>query len=126
MYPHRIRLRSPWKVETEGQELCFRRGFHCPTSLDTREEVWLVVERIGLSDGRAEVMIDETPVGQLGPGETRGEYHITERLAPRCELTIRLKLPQEAAGSMKQQQESMPFEVRLEIRLGPPRLEQEC
>ncbi|HOP77447.1 MAG: hypothetical protein WBH86_09750 [Thermogutta sp.] len=42
---HRIRLTSAWTVLSDRSgEIVWRRVFHCPTGLETRSQVWLVIE----------------------------------------------------------------------------------
>lgn len=43
-YPHRIRLREPWNVETAADgRLRARRKFNFPAELGPREDVWLMI-----------------------------------------------------------------------------------
>ena len=88
----------------------YRRSFNPPTGLDKREQVWLVVER--LSEG-ATVSFNDAELGRvLAPG-TVAEFEITTRLAVRNQIVIELP----SAGPINE--DELPFDTRLEIRLAP-------
>jgi hypothetical protein len=110
MYPHVIRLREPWSHFPIEDGERYERAFNCPTGLDDREQVWLVVE--GLSQ-EADVSCNRQ---RLGYGK-KVECDITAVLALRNVLQIDLPV------AKSEDTVSPPGEVRLEIRLGPARRE---
>ncbi|HTU18204.1 MAG TPA: hypothetical protein VMG10_09075 [Gemmataceae bacterium] len=104
MYPHRIRLRGPWKCEPSGLpgRLRFRRSFGYPGRIDAYERVWLTFAGI---NGAAEAHLNKHPLGRLG---TACEFEVTALLRPRNELVV------EIAGDAEQR--GFPGEVALEVR----------
>ncbi|MBL9095206.1 MAG: hypothetical protein JNL96_28565 [Planctomycetaceae bacterium] len=101
-YPHRIRLRDPWDVETAGDGTSrARRKFNFPAELGPREDVWLMIaDSSGLlawtvNDARYSSDDFSSGVGlsitkllrrhnvvdlELAPGGTRGEVYLEVRL----------------------------------------------
>ena len=99
-YPHRIRLRDPWQREPlPSGGTRYRRGFQCPTGLDSQERVWLVIE----GGTPYAVSLNGEPLQAFAASDRIVAYEITARLRPRNELQI------DQAGELG--------EVRLEIRL---------
>jgi hypothetical protein len=105
MYPHRIRLREPWKHDdltaSEGP-ICFSRRFGYPGRIDADERVWLVVEEL---TAPATVMLNSAA---LGPALGTAEYDVTSLLLPRNEVVI--EMPVTAGPGLPWQ------EVCLEVR----------
>jgi hypothetical protein len=85
-YPHRIRLRGPWKTEpgTNGMR-CVRR-FGYPGRIDENERVWIVFEQVGSS---ANVTLNGT---SLGINERGGafSFDVTRLLTARNELLLEI------------------------------------
>lgn len=127
--PHRIRLRGPWDLlvpqtgaaaeprratppcdwstvlgaEFRGTAR-FRRFFHAPDRLMPHERLWLVVEG---ANERALVHLNGAALGEFAGATTAWECDITERIAPRNELTMDVVAPV-GAGALGA--------VRLEVR----------
>jgi len=110
IYPHIIRLRQPWQRTMQDDGVRYQRRFNCPTGLDQREQVWLVVR--GLSAG-AHLSCNGNNLIHGTADHELVEADITERLQPSNLLSIDLPGPADSAHS------DLPAEVQLEIRLGP-------
>jgi hypothetical protein len=104
MYPHRIRLRGPWRCEPSGVpgRVRFHRSFGYPGRIDAYERVWLTFAGTGST---AEVRLNHH---LLGPIATAGEWEVTPLLRPRNELVVEIEGVAKVGG--------VPGEVALEIR----------
>lgn len=93
---HCMQLRAPWRGETEGGRVTWRRRFHRPSRLGPEERVWLVIEGFCLG---ADVFLDAQPLGRLDVAATR--FEITECLRDTSDLAIQWRLmPPSAADSL--------------------------
>ena len=108
IYPHVIRLREPWqRVAAEGA-VSHRRAFNCPTGLDERERVWVVIRDV---PAPGVVSLNGCHVGRLTGGGQLGEFDVTDHLASRNRLAIDVETDNpHATGKLL-------GEVQLEIRL---------
>lgn len=101
MYPHRIRLRGPWEIETEGanarvnlpatltdlglaagDEVRLRRRFGYPGRIDPGERVLLFVERPAAP---LTLSLNGEPLGECADD---AEWDVSGRLAARNELLV--------------------------------------
>ena len=118
MYPHQIRLRGPWECEVIGDKpdtkrvimpcrwhdigwpdkpgrvLAVRR-FGYPGRIDTYERVWLTFA--GLSD-RADIVLNEQPLGSIQDVDGPSDFDITQLLQPRNTLEVTLDWQNETGG----------------------------
>jgi hypothetical protein len=85
-YPHRIRLRGPWRTEpgTNGVR-CVRR-FGYPGRIDDYERVWIVFEHVG---GSADVTLNGTNLGRNEQGGSFA-FDVTRLLTARNELALEI------------------------------------
>jgi len=104
MYPHRIRLRGPWRCEPSGfpGRVRFRRAFGYPGRIDAYERVWLTFAGI---IGATEARLNNHLLGHLA---TASEFEVTPLLRPRNELVVEIDGDAECGG--------LPGEVALEVR----------
>lgn len=132
MYPHRIRLRGPWKCEPlsavrfpppaqgetrtaddekpaaeSGQRTAesgvrFRRSFGYPGRIDAHERVWLTFAGIG---DEAEVRLNDHLLGRI---VASSEFEVTSLLRRRNELIVEIEGTSEQGGLWG--------EVALEVR----------
>lgn len=100
-YPHRIRLRGPWKGEQLAEGVRRVRRFGYPGRIDADERVWLTFHGVA---GRAAVSLNGQPLG-AHEGPEPFEYEVTRLLAMRNELVLEIQGGGEAWG-----------EVALEVR----------
>ena len=125
MYPHRIRLRGPWKVELRKgpQNECvtahwsdeglpiwagllrFRRHFGYPGRIDDYERVWVTFAGI---EGSAVVQLNGSSLGKLDKNPQNAEFDVTGHLQGRNELVIDVEAEDDAGGLWG--------EVALEVR----------
>jgi hypothetical protein len=102
-YPHRIRLRGPWKCEPLSTGCVrFRRRFGYPGRIDAYERVWLTFAGIG---GKAEVRLNNHLLGRIAAAS---EFEVTPLLRPRNELVVEIEGTAEQGG--------LGGEVALEVR----------
>jgi hypothetical protein len=114
MYPHRIRLRGPWEFEPlstadepaklpqrgrvvlpaqidDGPlaglhgKVRFLRPFGAPSRLDDSERLWLTIHGLGL---RADIGLNDSPLGTIEPTSEPVELEIGRILQPRNELAV--------------------------------------
>jgi hypothetical protein len=85
--------------------VCLRRGFNCPTGLESGEKVWLVVEELQLGGN---VRFNGELLGQLHP-HVANYFELTAKLLPRNEICLELESGGE--GPLPE-----PEGVRIEIR----------
>jgi hypothetical protein len=104
MYPHRIRLRNPWRCEPSSftGRVRFCRSFGYPGRIDAHERVWLTFAGIG---GAAEAHLNNHPLGHIA---TASELEVTPLLRPRNELVLEVEGTAEQGG--------LQGEVALEVR----------
>ncbi|MGH7171568.1 MAG: hypothetical protein ACRELG_14930 [Gemmataceae bacterium] len=104
MYPHRIRLRGPWRREPSRfpGRVRFRRAFGYPGRIDAYERVWLTFAAIG---GVAEVRLNNHLLGHIA---TASEFEVTPLLRTRNELVVEIEGDAEQNGLWG--------EVALEVR----------
>lgn len=104
MYPHRIRLRGPWRCEPSEfpGRVCFRRSFGYPGRIDAYERVWLTFAGIG---GTGEVRLNNHLLGRIS---TASEFEVTPLLLRRNELAVEIEGTAEQGG--------LYGEVALEVR----------
>ncbi len=118
MYPHRIRLRGPWKYEPlappgpAGQmtmpcrwgggglpgyagRVRFLRRFGYPGTLDDYERVWLTFAGV---EGTADVGLNGRPLGRHEGGDEPFEFEVTELMLARNELSVEVEAPSDAGG----------------------------
>ena len=98
----------------------YARRFTRPTDLESYERVWLVFEGV---DSRAQLVLNEEPLGRLDGYALRGAFEITGRLRDRNELVMDVELPfnvGSAEGLLRPGRAAcaggLIGEVRLEIR----------
>jgi hypothetical protein len=122
MYPHRIRLRGPWEVESPpgsapvrvnwgergltgfAGRVRFRRRFGVPRQIDRHERVWLT----GSAMGPAEVRLNDVPCGRHDRPGMLFEFEVPVSLRDRNELVIEVEAESPNGGLIG--------EVALEIR----------
>src|SRR5438067_12491607 len=124
MYPHRIRLRGPWDVESPAQpesaparvnwgehgltgfagRVRFRRRFGVPQRIDAHERVWIT----GAATGAAEVWLNDVCLGRHDRPGTPFEIEVRFPLRDRNELVIEVESATPDGG--------LTGEVALEIR----------
>jgi hypothetical protein len=87
MYPHRIRLRGPWRCEPSDftGRVRYRRRFGYPGRIDAYERVWLTFAGIG---GEAEVQLNNHLLGLIAAAS---EFEVTPLLRPRNELVVEIE-----------------------------------
>ena len=104
MYPHRIRLRGPWRCEPSGlpSRVRFRRSFGYPGRIDAYERVWLTFAEIG---GQAEARLNNHLLGHIA---TASEFEVTSLLWPRNEVVVEIDSTAGEGG--------LSGEVALEVR----------
>lgn len=104
MYPHRIRLRGPWRCERSDSpgRVRFRRSFGYPGRIDAYERVWLTFAEIR---GAAEARLNNHSLGHLA---TACEFEVTPLLGSRNELVVEIDGDAEENGLWG--------EVALEVR----------
>jgi hypothetical protein len=105
VYPHCIRLRGPWDVESlsgdapprrvtmpcRGADLGFagqvrcRRSFGLPRQIDPHERVWLVFEGAGAV---REIVLNEQPLVLTGEESGKFEFEVTPLLVRRNQLQV--------------------------------------
>jgi hypothetical protein len=103
MYPHRIRLRGPWRIEDAGkqtvpwselaggsQHLRARRSFGFPGRIDAYERVWMT---FGGLPAAARISLNGSILGRQENAETPFEFDVTALLQGRNELTVELLEP---------------------------------
>ncbi len=110
--PHRIRLRKPWQVERLPHGLCWKRTFHRPTGLGHGERVWILVAN---APGASSVSLNGEPLGRLAPGGQTARFEVTQRLALRNELVLRMDSPGQLGPA---DAAAEPADVYLEISPG--------
>src|SRR5438876_10678056 len=94
MYPHRIRLRGPWRCEPiEHRAVRFRRRFGYPGRIDDYERVWLTFAAVA---GSAEVELNGNPLGRFEGGEA--EFDVTTLLQTRNELVVEVESSNDTSG----------------------------
>jgi hypothetical protein len=92
-YPHRIRLRGPWRCEPRPDvpgRVRFRRGFGYPGRIDDYERVWLTFAGFV---GSAEVWLGPHRLGRNERAGEPFEFDVTRLLAPRNEVVIDMEGP---------------------------------
>jgi hypothetical protein len=99
-YPHRIRLRDPWRSEQLPNGVRRLRRFGYPGRIDADERVWLTVSGLG---GRVAVSLNGQALGQH-EGGVPFEHDVTHLLGVRNEVVLEVE-GTEASG-----------EVALEVR----------
>jgi hypothetical protein len=124
VYPHRIRLRGPWEVEspalTESASVRlnwaehgltgfagrvrFRRRFGLPRRIDAHERVWIT----GGATGPSEVWLNDIGLGRHDRPGTPFEFEVRFPLRDRNELVIEVESATPDGG--------LTGEVALEIR----------
>jgi hypothetical protein len=95
-YPHRIRLRGPWRSEPAGDGIRWVRGFGYPGRIDVDERVWLTIAGVM---GRIDVSLNGEALGSR-EGGTAFEADVTSRLRPRNELVLRATNGGESIGDV--------------------------
>src|SRR5947209_4237290 len=86
-YPHRIRLRGPWKSEPLSQGVRRTRRFGYPGRIDADERVWLTFSGVG---GRVTVSLNGQALGSHD-GAAPFEYEVTSLLRVRNELVMEVE-----------------------------------
>jgi hypothetical protein len=124
MYPHRIRLRGPWEVESPAQpdlapvrvmwgerglagfpgRVRFRRRFGVPRQIDAHERVWAT----GRASDPVEVWLNDDLLGRHATPGTPFEFPVSIPLHDRNELVIEVESATPDGG--------LTGEVALEIR----------
>ena len=99
-YPHRIRLRGPWRSEPVPGGVRRARRFGYPGRIDADEHVWLTV---GGAAGRVAVSLNGQALGSHDGGAPF-EHDVTRLLAARNEVVLEV----EGGGEVS--------EVALEVR----------
>ncbi len=85
-YPHRIRLRGPWKTEPGTERIRCIRRFGYPGRIDDNERVWIVFDRVGST---AHVTLNATSLGQNEGGGSFA-FEVTRLLTARNELVLEI------------------------------------
>jgi hypothetical protein len=114
----RVTMPSTW-APVCGADFCgrvrFRRRFHWPARLTSRERVWLIFDGIR---GNAEVWLDDHNLGRFPGAPPPRQFDITDILEPTNVLLVEVATPHEdlledppAVGAC-----GVTGEVRLEVR----------
>ncbi len=85
-YPHRIRLRGPWKMESGTDRVRCVRRFGYPGRIDDYERVWIVFEHVGST---ADVTLNGTSLGRKEGGGSFA-FEVTRLLTARNELVLEI------------------------------------
>jgi hypothetical protein len=86
-YPHRIRLRGPWRSEPSAGVTRRGRRFGYPGRIDADERVWLTV---GGAAGRVAVSLNGQALGSHDGGGPF-EHEVTRLLAARNEVVLEVE-----------------------------------
>src|SRR5207248_10704156 len=68
----------------------YTRHFNCPTGLEPRDRVWLVLEGV---DARGEVVLNSARLGPVSGFLSPARFDVTSILQPRNELAVDVELP---------------------------------
>ncbi len=117
-YPHRIRLRGPWRSEPAGGGVRWLRGFGYPGRIDADERVWLTLAGIM---GRVDVSLNGEALGSH-EGATAFESDVTSRLRPRNELALRMANGGEAIGEVALEIRKTAYLRRVQAKATGPRI----
>lgn len=104
--PHRIRLRRPWRYESDGAVHRWRRVFHEPTGLDAAHQVWLVIQSL---PSPSTITLNGERLGQRESSDTQ-RFNITTSVRLNNELAIEVTEP-----TFEVPRDAPPCEVTLEI-----------
>jgi hypothetical protein len=117
-YPHRIRLRGPWRSEPAGEGIRWVRGFGYPGRIDADERVWLTVAGVM---GRVDVSLNGEALGSH-EGATAFESDVTSRLRPRNELALRVTNGGESIGDVALEIRKTAYIRRVQAKAEGPRI----
>jgi hypothetical protein len=85
-YPHRIRLRGPWKTEPGTEGIRSVRRFGYPGRIDDFERVWIVFDKFAST---AHVTLNGTRLGRSEQGGSFA-FDVTRLLTARNELVLEI------------------------------------
>ena len=106
---HRIRLREPWRSGRISGATRYRRHFHCPSGIDQRTEVVLVVQSF-TSD--AIVHLNGARLGETDALAGPAHFSVKPWLKLHNEIWIDV---QDAAECNPSTPPEIPFDVHLEM-----------
>lgn len=105
---HSFRLREPWQGEQLEDRLRWSRGFHRPSGLEPKQELWIVVSG---ARGGVTAMVNGTP---LEPADTERpwQFDVTSLVGDSNQIVLECPRSGRAADA---EDDGFPFDVRLAI-----------